>query len=268
MNNLQQMVPSRIVFALLALTMGTFNVAQAETTPSPQNQQPNTTSQSNSENALDYIPRLVDATPTIFPEQSDQVNVPPTAETEDKTWFDKKQRRIREWADNTSVKIDDWFGEVDPDKPASATIRVMLDNYWNEYDNYEVKPRIRGKIKLPTLEKKVSVVFGDDTLDDEFKNNVGNTNNQPNQDPDKKFDSKQTRDSNGSLALRWSNFSKKLPFETDADLGVRSGTDIYARLRAEKHWDLRNDFRFNAEQIYRYGSKSENYLRKIGRAHV
>ena len=49
-------------------------------------------------------------------------------------------------------KIDNWFGEVDPQKPASATIRVMIDNYWNEYDNFEIKPRIRGKIKLPTLE--------------------------------------------------------------------------------------------------------------------
>ena len=28
----------------------------------------------------------------------------------------------------------------------------MVDNYWNEYDNFEIKPRIRGKIKLPTLE--------------------------------------------------------------------------------------------------------------------
>ena len=40
------------------------------------------------------------------------------------------------------VKIDDWFGDVDPEKPASATIRVMLDNYWNKHDEYEVKPRV------------------------------------------------------------------------------------------------------------------------------
>ena len=98
MNNLQQMVPSRIVFVLLALTMGTLSAAQAETTPQQQDQQPNPSSQNTSENALDYIPRLVDATPSIFPEQSDKVTVPPTAETEDKTWFDKKQRRKRKAA--------------------------------------------------------------------------------------------------------------------------------------------------------------------------
>jgi hypothetical protein len=108
---------------------------------------------SDSANLLSYIPKWVDATPTILPEQSDQPIVPPTSETEDRTWIDRKQKDIRNWADRTSVKIDDWFGDVDPEKPASATIRVLVDNYWNKYDQYEVKPRIRGKIKLPTLEK-------------------------------------------------------------------------------------------------------------------
>ena len=63
------------------------------------------------------------------------------------------------------------------------------------------------------------------------------------------------------MALRWSDFSKKLPFETDADLGIRSGDDIYVRLKAKRAWPLRNDFSFYAEQIYRYGIDSKNYLR-------
>lgn len=264
MNILQQMVPSRIFFALLTLCSGSLSVVNAETDTQSQNIQPSATINpaltQNTENVLDYIPRLVDATPTIFPEQSNQSNVPSMKETEDRTWIDKKQRHIREWADHTSMKIDDWFGDVDPEKPASATIRFMLDNHWNEYDGYEVKPRIRGKIKLPTLEKRLSLVFGDDSLDDEFDNNIANTNKQPNPD-DKKFDSKQTRDNNGSIALRFSNLSKRLPFETDADIGLRSGDDLYLRLKAEKHWALKNDFYFNAEQIYRYGSQSDNYLR-------
>ena len=52
-------------------------------------------------------------------------------------------------------------------------------------------------------------------------------------------------------------FLEKLPFETDADLGVRSGDDIYVRLKASRDWQLRNDFKFYAEQIYRYGIDSE-----------
>ena len=253
-----------LFYSFMACSLGSASMVYAASNTEPQNPpqpQPAQTEAATSENFLDYIPKWVDATPTVFPEQSNQPIVPPTAETEDRTWIDRKQRHIHQWADRTSVKIDEWFGEIDPEKPASATIRFMLDNYWNEYDNYEVKPRIRGKIKLPTLEKRLSLVFGDDTLDDEFDNNIANINNQPNQDGNKRLDSKQTRDNNGSIALRFSNLSKRLPFETDADIGIRSGDDVYLRLRAEKNWTLRNDFHFNAEQIYRYGSDSENYLR-------
>ena len=253
-----------LFYSFMACSLGSASMVYAASNTEPQNPpqpQPAQTEAATSENFLDYIPKWVDATPTVFPEQSNQPIVPPTAETEDRTWIDRKQRTIREWTDRTSVKIDDWFGEIDPEKPASATIRFMLDNYWNEYDNYEVKPRIRGKIKLPTLEKRLSLVFGDDTLDDEFDNNIANINNQPNQDGNKRLNSEQTRDNNGSIALRFSNLSKGLPFETDADIGIRSGDDVYLRLRAEKNWTLRNDFHFNAEQIYRYGSDSENYLR-------
>ena len=253
-----------LFYSFMACSLGSASMVYAASNTEPQNPpqpQPAQTEAATSENFLDYIPKWVDATPTVFPEQSNQPIVPPTAETEDRTWIDRKQRTIREWTDRTSVKIDDWFGEIDPEKPASATIRFMLDNYWNEYDNYEVKPRIRGKIKLPTLEKRLSLVFGDDTLDDEFDNNIANINNQPNQDTSKRLNSRQARDNNSSIALRFSNLSKGLPFETDADIGIRSGDDVYLRLRAEKNWTLGNDFHFNAEQIYRYGSDSENYLR-------
>ncbi|KYQ80021.1 hypothetical protein AWW73_02660 [Acinetobacter lactucae] len=260
-------MPYRQLFALLTIGFGSVCITHAEATSSSTTPQVGSTSAgvqseaTTDENVLDKIPRWVDATPTIFPEQSNHSIVPPTEQTEDQTWVDRKQKKIRNWADRTSEKIDDWFGEVDPQKPATATIRVMVDNYWNEYDNYEIKPRIRGKIKLPTLEKRLSVVFGDDSLDDEFNNSPANINQNPNQDPNKKLDGKRTRDDNSSIALRWSNFSKKLPFETDADLGIRSGDDIYVRLKASRDWQLRNDFKFYAEQIYRYGIDSENYLR-------
>lgn len=207
------------------------------------------------------IPRWVDATPTILPEQSNDPIVPSTTDTEHLTWFDQRQKKIRLWADKTAHKLDNWFGEPSPEDPASATLRVLVDSRWDKYNDYEVKPRIRGKIDLPTLEKKLSVVFGDDSLDNELQNNVAITNENPANAGDKTVDGKRSREDNSSLALRWSNFAERLPFETDADLGVRSGDDIYVRLKASKDWTLENDFSFHAEQIYRYGIDSENYLR-------
>ena len=210
---------------------------------------------------LDYLPKAIDATPTLLPAQSDHAIVPSTEQTENSTWIDRKQQNIRQWADRTSGKIDQWFGETNPKDPASATLRLILDNEWDEHTGYEIKPRIRGKINLPTLEHKFSVVFGDDSLDDEIRDSAVITNSNPANTEDKKLDTKRTREDNSSLALRWSNMSKKLPFETDADLGIRSGNDIYLRLKAAKEWKIPNDFSFLAEQIYRYGSDSENYFR-------
>ena len=212
-------------------------------------------------NVLDYIPKLLDATPNILPAQSDEPIVTHTELTENSTWIDQKQKGIRNWADRTANRMNNWFGETDPNDPASATLRILLDNRWNEHDGYEFKPRIRGKIKLPALENRLSVVFGDDSLDNEIQNNIAITNENPNSTSDKSIDGKRIRDDNSSIALRWSQLSKRLPFEVDADLGIRSGSDIYARLKAEKDWTLSNDFYFHAEQIYRYGIDSENYLR-------
>lgn len=212
-------------------------------------------------NLLYQIPSWIDATPTVLPQQSNEPIVPPTIETEDRTWIDRKQLQIKNWADRTSHKIDNWFGETDPKEPASASLRVLLDNSWNKHDGYEIKPRIRGKIKLPTLERKVSLVFGDDSLDNELENNVAINNENPDNRNDKTLDRQRTRENNSSFALRWSDFSKHIPFETDLDLGLRSGDDVYLRLKASKDWQLENDFNLHAEQIYRYGIESENYLR-------
>lgn len=210
---------------------------------------------------LDVIPKIIDATPTVLPAESQHRIVPSTKDTQDHSWIDQKQRGMSYWIDRSSEKIDDWFGQPDLSNPASATLRVILDTRWDRYEDIEVRPRIRGKIELPTLEKKLSVVFGDDSLDNELDSNIAITNENPGIDQDKHYDSSRNRKDNGSIALRWSELSKKLPFETDLDLGLRSGDDLYLRLEAKKEWQLDNDFYTRIEQIYRYGIDSENYLR-------
>ena len=226
---------------------------------------------------LAFIPKMINATPDVFPAQSNDVRVAPMTETQENSWLDHQQRNIRDWADDTSQSIDEWFGEADPNRPASATIRVLLDQSWNPEDGYEVKPRIRGKIRLPSLERRLSLVFGDDRLDDEFSNNVANpsTQNSANgvnssntantikapETTTATLNNPQVREDNSSVALRLSHWSKKLPFDSDLDLGLRSGSDVYIRGKVAKSWVLDNDFRFDAAQIYRYGRKSRNYWR-------
>lgn len=250
-----------IKMTFITLTMAFIShTLKAETTlqfPSPDSP----VIDSNYPNFIDQFPRLIDATPNLFPAQSNELSVQSTLETENRSWLDRQQKNLRQWSDTTAVKIDDWFGQPNPNEPANATLRLILDTKWNKYDELEFNPRIKGKIRLPTLEKKVSIVFGDDSLDNELNGNVAITDELSPTDSDQSLDRKRIREENSSVALRWSDLPKKLPFETDIDLGIRSGDDIFIRLEARKFWQLEHDFSFQAEQIYRYGIKSENYLR-------
>ncbi|ANF83060.1 hypothetical protein A3K93_00890 [Acinetobacter sp. NCu2D-2] len=210
---------------------------------------------------VDQIPRLIDKAPDILPAESDTVIVPPTEVTQDHSWFDIQQKKISDWADRSAEKMNHWFGTPEPGQPASASLRVIVDTKWNQYDDFKFNPRIKGKIKLPTLENRLSLVFGDDSLDNELENNVAISDELPAQQSNAKLDRKQVKEENNSIALRWSTFSKRLPFETDLDLGLRSGDDLFTRLKLSRYWQLENDFSFQAEQIYRYGLQSKNYLR-------
>ncbi|MEG9499305.1 hypothetical protein [Mannheimia indoligenes] len=183
------------------------------------------------------------------------------AQQNDPNWVDKQHSKASNTLDRWANNINDWLGEADPDKPGTASLRVMLDSRWDKYDKFTVKPRVRGKIKLPVLKKHLNVVFGDDELDNELtdKNHVGKLYKDIK--ANKRYNSREARDSNASIGLRWSDGIKALGIETDFDVGIRSGSDIFGRVRVSKDWNITDQFTTRLEQIYRYGSESKHYLR-------
>ena len=84
------------------------------------------------------------------------------------TWVDEQHSSVRRGIKGLAHHLDDWFGEPDPNDPASANLRIILDTNWNKHDDFSFKPRIRGRLRLPVLEERLSVVFGDDSLDNEL----------------------------------------------------------------------------------------------------
>ncbi|PSJ79868.1 hypothetical protein [Neisseria iguanae] len=176
------------------------------------------------------------------------------------TWVDSQHGKVQGTLKKWSHNMDGWFGETDPNNPASANLRVMVDTEWNKYDKFSVTPRIRGRVKLPVLQKKLNVVFGDDSLDDEFRNEASNYRNRSYRNG-KKYDYRTNRDQNASIALRWNELLDSGRINTDFDIGIRSGSDLYARVKAEKDWQINNKLVTGLEQIYRYGSKSEHHVR-------
>ena len=197
---------------------------------------------------------------TVYAEQATDIeDITPSENQQNK--IDENRHKISQWIDRTSHKMDHWFGEPDPEQPASASLRIILDTDWNRYDQFELRPRIRGKIRLPTLEKKFSVVFGDDSLDNELDSNIAIRNENPKIDSDQRYDSSRTRDDNSSIALRWSKLSERFAVDTDIDVGIRSGDDVYVRFEVAKDWQYGEQLSSRAEQIYRYGLDSEHYFR-------
>ncbi len=177
------------------------------------------------------------------------------------TWLDKQHHNTRQTLSSWAHRMDDWFGEPDPNQPASANLRLMLDTNWDKYDGVRVKPRVRGRVKLPVLERKLSVVFGDDDLDNEILDSNLNHLNSTTSHQHKRFDMTRTREDNSSIALRWSHLIQNLGVDTDADIGIRSGDDLYLRLKAAKTWQYGNDYSTTAEQMYRYGIDSKHFAR-------
>lgn len=177
-------------------------------------------------------------------------------------WVDKKHHQTSEKIDHLADKMDDWFGESNPDHQASATLRVMVDTTWNKHDGLKIEPRVRGRVKLPTLEKKMSVVFGDDSLDNEALHSQHNELNPATpQISNQALHTKTTRKDNSSIALRWSNLNKHLGIDTDWDVGVRSGHDIYTKIAAKKIFQNNSNTYTQIEQMYRYGLSSKHFAR-------
>lgn len=178
------------------------------------------------------------------------------------TWIDKQHSEVKDKLHQWSNVIDRWIDDPDPSKPASANLRLMLDNEWNRYDGYSIKPRIRAKIRLPALKRRFSLVIGDEDLDNQSrdKHQLHRNYSKPLED-DQKYDRKQARQDNSSFAVRWSNETKRLGIDTDLDLGLRATADLFVRAKASKKWQITEHFSSRFEQIYRFGVKSRHYIR-------
>ncbi len=46
-------------------------------------------------------------------------------------WVDQQHGAAKRGVDRFAQRMDGWFGTPDPNKPASAALRVMLDTEWN-----------------------------------------------------------------------------------------------------------------------------------------
>ncbi|HBO38625.1 MAG TPA: hypothetical protein DD638_08155, partial [Pasteurellaceae bacterium] len=61
-------------------------------------------------------------------------------DAQEQTWADEQHQEVQTTLNSWANTIDGWVGESDPNQPASAGLRVILDSQWNRYDKFSAKP--------------------------------------------------------------------------------------------------------------------------------
>jgi len=172
---------------------------------------------------LAYCLWVVVATPAVAEEPlnpaDDQLPVIPAPAVEParpihNNWLDKSQRYVSESGDSLATWMDSFFGETDSDiESASSILRLAAIYDFDEVKDDELDAKIQGKLQLPALSRRFSLVFSDED---------GDVN-----DP---LDEPQDGESNSQVALVYL-LKDKDRHRVDLFGGVRSGLKSRAGVR-------------------------------------
>jgi hypothetical protein len=161
----------------------------------------------------------------------------PTEEEGDH-WYDDSHDFVVHHADNLAQWMDNFFGTSSTEEEAPySTLRLRFEQDWDERNDYETDIKLRGKVHLPGLNKRLSLLFSDG--DD----NVGQ---------DDLLSDRQ--DSPDDVALQYTARERKY-YRIDYKLGLKSSGDPKGsvRYRYERPFDKKYIGRFSEEVLYRGG---------------
>lgn len=165
--------------------------------------------------------------------------------------LDASHDYVVERADSIAVWMDSFFGvsRVEEEAPYS-TLRLRTELEWDELDGWDSGLSLRGKVHLPRLNKRLSLLFSDD-------DHTG-TESLP-------ID---TQDSPNDIALQYTARERK-HYRVDFKMGLRSSLHPKVSARYRYEYPLRPDLlgRFSEEVLYRtddgFASRTRFELDKI-----
>ena len=177
---------------------------------------------------------------------------PATEQDADSPWLDSGHEYIVENADNIAEWMDNFFGVNRAEEEAPySTLRLRMNHEWDEIDGWDNGLSLRGKVHLPKLNKRVSLLFSDD---DE---NTGS---------DDLLIDKQ--DSPDDVALQYTARERK-HYRVDFKVGLRSSLYPKASMRYRYEYPLMDTLigRFSEDVLYRgddgFGSRTRLEVDKI-----
>ncbi|MDG2090796.1 MAG: hypothetical protein P8J61_06795 [Gammaproteobacteria bacterium] len=78
-------------------------------------------------------------------------------------WLDQTQTQASNSVNNFADTIDRFFGEPRSDLEAAySSLRINVEQLWHENNNSDTNLHLRGKIHLPRINERVSLLFSDD----------------------------------------------------------------------------------------------------------
>ncbi len=85
---------------------------------------------------------------------------------EEPNWVDDSHTVMIDQTQAATRWLDDFFGDADYDvERAESFLRLQFIEDWDQEDGNELKVRVRGKVELPKISRRLSLVFADDDDD-------------------------------------------------------------------------------------------------------
>lgn len=142
----------------------------------------------------------------------------PTREDDQKNWIDSTHRYVSNSADDLANWIDHFFGSPRDDiESADSSLRLTWENEWEESEGQDTDVRLRGKVHLPRINERLSLIFTDED---------GETTSETSE----QLDELEGRPESTRVALQYKAREKKR-YRIDYRLGLRSSLKTRASIR-------------------------------------
>jgi hypothetical protein len=84
----------------------------------------------------------------------------------DQEWLDTSHSYVVNRADNLASWMNNFFGDVRTEEEAPySTLRLRVEQEWDEDDKFDSAVKLRGKVYLPQLNERISLLFNEDDDD-------------------------------------------------------------------------------------------------------
>ena len=100
------------------------------------------------------------------------------APNSDPVWVEAQLNALSDRADDVAIWVDSFFGTPQDDTEASfSRLRLRADFGYDEEDGFDTSGSLRGKIYLPSLDERLSIVFSSDEDEEDAELLLGSNDN-------------------------------------------------------------------------------------------